>query len=194
MWSWFAFFMILHILAVLVAFGPTFAFPLIGAMVGKQPQYSAILTEVIDVIERRMTIPLAIAVPFFGLGLVYTGHFDLWKSEWLIISILLYTLTFFFAVFVQTKNSAALVRSLRDMPPGLLRVVRPDFRRDVPDDPGGGDPGPDGVAARELPGDLLGRHRCPSGAASSPITPQHVFAASPERRGGKPPRPDTGWP
>jgi uncharacterized membrane protein len=118
MWSWFAFFLILHILAVLVAFGPTFAFPLIGGMVGKHPQYSAILTEVIDTIERRMTIPLAVIVPLVGVGLIYTGHFDLWKSEWLIISIVLYMLTFFFAVFVQTKNSAALVRSLRDIPPG----------------------------------------------------------------------------
>ena len=118
MWSWYTFFLITHILAVLVAFGPTFAFPLIGGMIGKNPQYSAILTEVIDTIERRMTIPLAVAVPFLGLGLIYTGHFDLWKSEWLIISILLFMLAFFFAVFVQTKNSAALVRSLRDMPPG----------------------------------------------------------------------------
>jgi uncharacterized membrane protein len=118
--GWFTFFMTLHILFVIVAFGPTFAFPLIGGMVGKHPQHSAILTEVIDTIERRMTIPLAVLVPLLGVGLIYTapGHIDLWKSEWLIISIVLYIMAFGFAVFVQTKNSAALVRSLRDIPPG----------------------------------------------------------------------------
>jgi uncharacterized membrane protein len=118
--GWFIFFLTLHILFVVVAFGPTFAFPLIGGMVGKHPQYAAILTEVIDMIERRMTIPLAVIVPLLGVGLIYTapGNIDLWKSEWLIISIVLYMVAFFFAVFVQTQSSAALVRSLQEMPPG----------------------------------------------------------------------------
>ena len=116
--GWFIFFLTTHILAVIVAFGPTFAFPLIGGMAGKHPQYSAILTEVIDTIERRMTIPLAVVVPFLGLGLIYTGHFSLWKSEWLVISIVLYIVAFSFAIFVQNRNSAALVRALRDIPPG----------------------------------------------------------------------------
>ena len=84
----------------------------------KHPQHSAILTEVIDTIERRMTIPLAVVVPFLGLGLIYTGHFSLWKSEWLVISIVLYIVAFSFAIFVQNRNSAALVRALRDIPPG----------------------------------------------------------------------------
>ena len=116
--GWFIFFLTTHILAVIVAFGPTFAFPLIGGMAGKHPQHSAILTEVIDTIERRMTIPLAVVVPFLGLGLIYTGHFSLWKSEWLVISIVLYIVAFSFAIFVQNRNSAALVRTLRDIPPG----------------------------------------------------------------------------
>jgi hypothetical protein len=116
--GWFIFFLTTHIIAVIVAFGPTFAFPVIGAMAGRRVQHSAILSEVIDTIERRMTIPLAVVVPFLGLGLIYTGHFQLWKSEWLVISIVLYIIAFSFAIFVQNRNSAALVRALRDVPPG----------------------------------------------------------------------------
>ena len=46
--GWGTFFLYVHILAVIVAFGPTFAFPLIGAMSGKHPQYAMILTEVME--------------------------------------------------------------------------------------------------------------------------------------------------
>jgi hypothetical protein len=116
--TWFQFWLILHILAVVVAFGPTFVF---GAIVGlgqKQPQHVAFAAEITDLIERRITIPIAAVVPFLGLALVFTGHFDLWKSDWLVISIILFTITFAFGVFVQNKNSARMVQLLNSMPPG----------------------------------------------------------------------------
>jgi len=116
MWSWFTFFLILHILAVFVAFGPAFAYPLIGRMMAGEPQYAPILTRVIATIDRRMTLPLSIAVPFLGLGLIYTGHFDLWKSEWLLIAIVLYIAAFFVSVFILLPSEAQLVAALQSMP------------------------------------------------------------------------------
>jgi hypothetical protein len=62
MWSWFTFFLILHILAVLGAFGPAFAYPLIGPMIGREPQHATILTRLIATIDRRMTLPLSVIV------------------------------------------------------------------------------------------------------------------------------------
>ena len=117
--GWFNLWLYLHILAVIVAFGPSFTFGPISAMMRKNPQHAVFGAEIIEFIESKMTIPLAVLVPLFGTALIYTapGHIDLWKSEWLIIAIVLYTITFAFALFVQTKNITRMVRLLKSMPP-----------------------------------------------------------------------------
>jgi hypothetical protein len=116
--TWFQLWLILHIMAVVAAFGPTFAFGLIFAVAQRQPMHMGFAAEITDVIQRRMTVPLAVIVPFLGLALVITGRFDLWKSEWLIIAIVLFTILFFFALLVQNRNSARLVQLMKAMPPG----------------------------------------------------------------------------
>jgi Predicted integral membrane protein (DUF2269) len=116
--TWFNLWLILHIFAVMIAFGPTFLFGVIAALGQKQPQHAAFAAEISDFLERRVTIPVAVVVPFFGLAMIFTAHFNLWKSEWLIISIILYTITFAFGVLVQNKNSGRMVRLLNSMPPG----------------------------------------------------------------------------
>ena len=117
-WTWYAFWLVLHILFVIVAFGPTFAFPPLAAMARKDPAHAVAYTGVIHFIEKRMTIPLAVGVPLFGTALIYTGHIDLRHSEWLGISIILYTAAFFFALFVQLPNSTKMLRLAQQMPPG----------------------------------------------------------------------------
>jgi hypothetical protein len=109
---WFHLWLILHILAVVAAFGPTFAFGVIAALGRKKPEHIAFAAEAMDTIQRRMVIPAAAVVPILGTLLIYTGHFDLWKSEWLLIAIGLYIVLFGFAVFVQNPNSARMVQLL----------------------------------------------------------------------------------
>lgn len=118
--GWFILFLTLHILAVIVAFGPTFAFPLIGAMIEKSPQHALVLTEVMHKIETRMTIPLAVVVPLLGTALIFTapGNIDLFKSEWLLAAIGLYIVAFSFAVGVQTRTVNRLVGVMQAMPAG----------------------------------------------------------------------------
>jgi uncharacterized membrane protein len=113
---WFQFWLILHILAVFVAFGPTFAFGLIASMSQKHPQHAAFGTEIMDTIEKKMTLPVAVLVPVFGTALIFTGHVDLWKSEWLLIAIVLYAAAFFFALLVQTPNTARMLKAISSMP------------------------------------------------------------------------------
>jgi Predicted integral membrane protein (DUF2269) len=117
-WSWFTFWLLGHILLVIVAFGPTFTFPGIAAMARKDPAHAIAYSKVIHFVEQRMTLPLAVLVPLFGTGLIYTGHIDLWKSEWLVISIVLFIAAFFFALLVQLPNSTKMVDVLTGMPPG----------------------------------------------------------------------------
>jgi predicted integral membrane protein DUF2269 len=117
-WSWFVFWLLLHILFVIVAFGPTFAFPGIAAMARKDPAHAIAYSKVIHFIEQRMTIPLAVGVALVGTALIYVAHIDLWHSEWLVLSIVLYIAAFSFAVTVQLKNSTKMVDMLAAMPPG----------------------------------------------------------------------------
>lgn len=118
MWSWFTFWLILHVLAILVAFGPTFALPIVGALSRKHPEHAMFGVELAEIVERRLTLPLAVVVPFLGLALIYTAHIQLWKSEWLLISIGLYMVAFFFAILVQNPNTGKMLRAMRAMPPG----------------------------------------------------------------------------
>jgi len=114
--GWGTFFLFVHILAVIIAFGPTFAFPLIGALSGKHPQYAMILTEASELIEKRLVIPLAIVVPLAGTGLIYANHIDLWKTGWLVAAIVIYTIAFFFAILVQAPTVSKLLGILKSMP------------------------------------------------------------------------------
>jgi amino acid transporter len=118
MWTWFTFWLVLHVLSVVVAFGPTVVFGPLAAYAQKHPQHALAIAEASDMIERRIVIPVAALVPFFGLALIYSGHFDLWKSTWLLVSIGLFIVAFFFAVLVQNRNSVAMVKAIAALPPG----------------------------------------------------------------------------
>src|SRR5947208_3116748 len=118
MWSWFTFFLIGHILSVLVAFGPVFAFPLIAAQAQKDPVHGRFGAEIIDLIERRITLRVAGVVALFGIGLIFTAHVDFFSSPWILIAVVLYIAAYAFAGFVQAKNSARMVELLKAMPPG----------------------------------------------------------------------------
>jgi uncharacterized membrane protein len=118
MWSWFTFFLIGHILSVLVAFGPVFAFPLIAAESQKDRVHGRFGAEIIDLIERKITLRAAGVVALFGIGLIFTAHVDFFSSPWILIAVALYILAYLFAGLVQAKNSAKMVELLRAMPPG----------------------------------------------------------------------------
>lgn len=107
--TWYQFLLFLHIAVAVIAFGATFAFPFLGNMGGKEPQHVNFALRVTLAIEEKLTTPLAVVMPFLGLLLIRAGHHDLWRSEWLLIAIPLYTAAFFFALFVQSPKVKKLV-------------------------------------------------------------------------------------
>jgi predicted integral membrane protein DUF2269 len=115
--TWRMFFLLVHVLIAIAAFGPTFAFPFISRFAQKDPRNALVVSEILHGIEARITIPAAVVMPFVGLALIYLGHFDLWRSEWLVIAIGLYIVTFFFSVFVQGRNALKMVNLMKSMPP-----------------------------------------------------------------------------
>jgi uncharacterized membrane protein len=80
----------LHIMGAIVAFGPTYAFPLIAGAAAKEPQHMNFALRVQHRIAHSLVTPLAIFQGITGLLLVWQVGFDVLKQPWLIIAIILY--------------------------------------------------------------------------------------------------------
>jgi Predicted integral membrane protein (DUF2269) len=87
-----------------------------AAYVKKHAEAGPAFANFTDEISRKLTRPLAVLIPFLGTGLWAVKIIPIGQA-WLIIAIVLYTLTFFFAVLVQLPNSAKMVKLIAAMPP-----------------------------------------------------------------------------
>ena len=106
----------LHVLGAIVAFGPTFAFPIIGAMGGKEPQYANFATRVSATITDRFVIPLGIFQGVTGALLIWISGRDLFASVWLLIAIVLYLIALIYGLTVQ-RSALHRVIDLSSTPP-----------------------------------------------------------------------------
>ena len=108
----------LHVFGAIVAFGPTFTFPLIGGMGGKEPMHVNFALRVSARISHGIVWPLALVQGITGLGLLLVSGRDLTAAVnyWLDIAIVLYVAALGFSYFVQTPRLTRLVE-LTSVPP-----------------------------------------------------------------------------
>lgn len=115
----FTFFLWLHILSAIVAFGPTFSYPLLGAMVAKEPQHALFVVKFQESFTIKMLYPIGLVVlPLAGIGMIFTGHIPLWDTTWLLVGIGLFIIAAGYSTAVQTPTGMKLMRILEKMPPG----------------------------------------------------------------------------
>lgn len=110
------FVLFLHVTVAIVGFGVTYGFPIMFSMAAKEPEHSNFALRVSDVIERKMMTPLFVAMPFLGLWLIYLRDWDLWASEWLVISIVIYIAAFFYGTFVQAGVGRRMIELTKGQP------------------------------------------------------------------------------
>jgi hypothetical protein len=121
----------LHVLGAIVAFGPTFAFSIIGAMGGREPQHANFATRVSARISDRLVEPLAIFQGVTGVALILISGRDLLASRWLVVAIVLYLLALGYSLFVQRRDVTRIIDltsappppDATGPPPGLPGVV-----------------------------------------------------------------------
>lgn len=108
-----------HVLGAILAFGPTFAFPIIGAMGGKEPQHANFATRVSQRIGDRLVAPLAILQGITGLLLIWISGRNLFapESRWLLLAIVLYLFGLYYALFVQARSVARIIDMTSAPPP-----------------------------------------------------------------------------
>ena len=110
-------FLILHVGGAIVAFGPTFAFPLIGSMGGKEPMHANFATRVSEAISDRIVIPLGLFQAVTGAGLIITRGWDLFATPWLLLAIVLYVIAISTSIFYQRPTVNRVIAMTSAPPP-----------------------------------------------------------------------------
>jgi uncharacterized membrane protein len=129
----FPYILFLHVLGAIAAFGPAFAFPIMGAMGGKEPQHANYQTRVSAAVSDRLVIPLAIVQGVTGVLLILISGRDLTSptSRWLLLAIVLYAIALYFAIFVQRRHVRAIIDLTSAPPPPDAKGPPPGLPAEV---------------------------------------------------------------
>jgi uncharacterized membrane protein len=114
--NWFLFWLFLHILAAVIAFGPIFVFPIIGTLAAQMPQHLRFAVELNHRIELRLVVPLALSMFVSGVGLIWTANINVFGTPYLLVAIILYLVTTALALSVLVPTTGRLVRLVEHAP------------------------------------------------------------------------------
>jgi len=106
----------LHVLGAILAFGPTFAYSIMGSMAGKEPQHANFSTRQVEAIGNRLVYPLAIFQGITGVLIILAAGYNVMSQAWLAVAIVLYLFTLTFALTVQ-RNAVHHLIALTSAPP-----------------------------------------------------------------------------
>ena len=109
-------FLFLHVGGAILGFGPTYTFPFIGAMAGKEPQHVNFALRVQNRLASTLVIPLALFQAVTGVGLIWAASIDVFKALWLIAGIVLYVIALSISLFVLLPELRELI-TLTSTPP-----------------------------------------------------------------------------
>jgi len=110
-------FLLLHVLGAIVAFGPTFAFPIIAAAGGAEPQHGNFALRAIETVAKRVVWPLALFQGLTGLGLIASVGIDVFATPWLMLGIAIYIAALAMSYLVTTPNLRRLIELTSAPPP-----------------------------------------------------------------------------
>ncbi|MBA3235516.1 MAG: DUF2269 family protein [Chloroflexi bacterium] len=113
----FPYLLFLHVLGAILAFGPTFAFSIMGSMAGAEPQHSNFSARQTAAISSKLIYPLAIIQGITGLLLILSGKINVMSSLWLQVSIVLYLLMIGYGLTVQRNALHRLIDMTGTPPP-----------------------------------------------------------------------------
>ena len=80
----------------IIAFGPTFTFPILGRVASREPRFGPAVITANVAIEKGLVIPLGLFQGVTGLGLILTVGMNPFDSafHWLLAGIILYVVAF----------------------------------------------------------------------------------------------------
>lgn len=124
------FLLFLHVMGAILAFGPTFAYSIMGAMAGREPQHANFSARQTQAIGNKLVYPLAIFQGVTGVLLIMATSLDVQKQTWLGLGILLYAITLTYALTIQ-RNALHHLIALTSTPPAPGSPPNPEIRATV---------------------------------------------------------------
>ena len=110
------FLLFLHVMGAILGFGPTFAYSIMGAMAGREPQHANFSLRQIAAIGNKLVYPLAIFQGITGVLLILAARIDVKAAPWLTMGIVLYVIALTYAFTVQ-RNALHHLIELTSAPP-----------------------------------------------------------------------------
>jgi hypothetical protein len=110
------FWLYLHITAAVIAFGPTFTFPIFGAMIGKEPMHASFALRLQEKISRGIIVPVALTMAVSGVGLLFSANINLVKTPFLLVGILLYVVAVGIGLGVLIPTGKKMIEVVDNMP------------------------------------------------------------------------------
>ncbi|HEV8547030.1 MAG TPA: DUF2269 family protein [Candidatus Limnocylindrales bacterium] len=114
---WLAIFLFLHVMGAILAFGPVYAFPIIGRMGGAEPQHANFATRVTETIAKQRVTPLAIFQGITGVALILVTGVNLLATPWLLIGIVLYLIVLSYNIFIGAPTVRKVIEMTSTPPP-----------------------------------------------------------------------------
>ena len=113
-------FLYLHISGVLVAFGPTIAFPFLAARAAKEPMHGNFTLRATEWLTERVVEPGAVFVFLMGVGLILTKGYSLIDDLWVTTAIVLFLVAFGIANLVQLPTVRKMIAMTNQPPPVVM--------------------------------------------------------------------------
>jgi uncharacterized membrane protein len=113
-------FLVLHVLGAIIAFGPAYTFPIIGRMGGVEPMHGNFATRISYAISTQRVVPVALTMPITGIGLIWSVGINPFTRDtrWLLSGIILYTIALTFSLAVQLPAVRKIIALTSGPPPG----------------------------------------------------------------------------
>lgn len=109
-------FLFLHVMGAILAFGPTFAYSIMGSLAGKEPQHANFSARQVEAIGYRLVFPLAIFQGITGILIILVLKIQPQNQPWLVAGIILYLIAIGYALTVQ-RNALHHLIELSSTPP-----------------------------------------------------------------------------
>ncbi len=115
--DWGTIFLYLHIAGVIIAFGPTIAFPFLSVRAAAEPMHGNFVLRAGEFITKRVVEPGAVFVFLMGVALIIARGYDLVDDLWVTVAIILFLITLSFSNFVQLPTIRKMIDVTKDPPP-----------------------------------------------------------------------------
>lgn len=122
--NWVLFWLFLHILAAIIAFGPIFVFPLVGTLAAKNPKHISLAVAINHAIESRLVLPVGATMLISGSGLIWSANINFFTTPYLIVAVVLYLVALGVGsgiLLPNTQKMATLVEA--EGPPDMGKLV-----------------------------------------------------------------------